>query len=245
MKEPTRLNWDDRLEEADREFVAKLNAALYRLSGLRAVEIAVSGPFARSKIAWKLAYYQHALLHRIVALMDGTAVAWNARCALSAMLSVRAFMETVAVMAETKNRVASFLAIEDLAKLDALAQNGIFATRDAEWLAQHPESMATNILSYVEKFDKLATGFKKHYDTLSERCHPNAAGHNFMFTTLDHTDGTVRFADERSPDRNGHLIVAALAPLPLVETMMSVLDDLILKVSDLHHRISPVRKSTD
>ena len=39
--------------------------------GLRAVEINVSGKFLRSKIAWKLATYQHALLHRLVALMNG------------------------------------------------------------------------------------------------------------------------------------------------------------------------------
>ena len=60
----------------------------------------MSGPFARSKIAWKLATYQHVLLHRIVALMDGASVAWNNRCTLSAMLSVRALMETLAVIAE-------------------------------------------------------------------------------------------------------------------------------------------------
>jgi hypothetical protein len=54
---------------------------------LRPVEINVSGKFARSKIAWKLATYQHVLLHRLVANMDGAAVACNNRCTLSAMLS--------------------------------------------------------------------------------------------------------------------------------------------------------------
>jgi hypothetical protein len=73
LKEPTQLEWDDRLTEADKKLVGELNAALDRLSGLRAVEINVSGKFARSKIAWKLATYQHALLHRLVALMDGAA----------------------------------------------------------------------------------------------------------------------------------------------------------------------------
>jgi len=77
MKELNRLIWDDRLTEADKELVARLNSSLDRLNGLRAVEINVSGPFARSKIAWKLATYQHVLLHRIVALMDGAVVAWN------------------------------------------------------------------------------------------------------------------------------------------------------------------------
>jgi len=35
------------------------------------------------------------------------------------------------------------------------------------------------------------------------------------------------------------MILAALAPLPLVEIIMARLDDLILKVSDLHHRLAP------
>ena len=37
-------------------------------------------------------------------------------------------------------------------------------------------------------------------------------GHNFMFSKLDRTDGTVRFCDEREPARNGQMILAALAP---------------------------------
>src|SRR5260370_39878600 len=90
LREPHRLTWDERLTDADKALVAELNASLDRLNCRRAVEINVSGPFARSKIAWKLSVYQHALLHRIVALMDGTAVALNNRCLLSAVLSARA-----------------------------------------------------------------------------------------------------------------------------------------------------------
>jgi hypothetical protein len=55
LKEPTHLEWDDRLAESDKKLVGRLNASLDRLSGLRAVEINVSGKFLRSKIAWKLA----------------------------------------------------------------------------------------------------------------------------------------------------------------------------------------------
>jgi hypothetical protein len=63
LKEPAYLVWDDRLTEADKNLVGDLNASLTRLSGLRAVEINVSGKFLRSKIAWKLATYQHVRAH--------------------------------------------------------------------------------------------------------------------------------------------------------------------------------------
>jgi hypothetical protein len=240
LKKPNHIQWDDRLTEADKEFVNELNASLDRLNELRALEINVAGHFARSKVAWKLASYQHALLHRIVALMDGTAVAWNNRCTLSAMLSARAFMETLAVMAELESRVAGFYAAEDLGGLDALAQRGTFASRDEEWIKEFPETKAINALTYVQQFDKVAEGFLGHYDRLSERCHPNSLGHNFMFSMLDRSDGSILYCDEREPARNGHMIVAALAPLPLVESMSARLDELIEKVAELQHRIAPV-----
>ena len=240
LKEPTNLVWGDLLTEADNKLVDDLNASFGRLNCLRAIEINVSGKFARSKIAWKLATYQHVLLHRVVALMDGAAVAWNNRCTLSAILSARALMETFAVMAEFERRVEQLLEEEDLEGLDAVAQNGIFASRDEEWIRENPETQAIRVLTYINKFDKRAQGFRRHYDILSERCHPNSLGHNFMFSKLDRNDGTVLFCDEREPERNAQMILAALAPLPLVESISARLDELNDKVSDLQYRIASV-----
>jgi len=240
LRPPNVLATDERLGQADKEFVAELNASLLHLDGLRAVEINPTGPFGRSKIAWKLVTYQHALLHRIVALVDGVSVAWNARSTLGAILSARAFMETFAVLAEFEVRVGKLLNAEDLGGLDALAQNGIFASRDPDWIEEFPESKAVNAQTYVDKFDKRAPGFRGHYDILSERCHPNSLGHNFMFSKLDRSDGSVTFFEEREPERNAEMVLAGLATLPLVQTIMVRLDDLILKVSDFHHRVSPV-----
>lgn len=240
LKEPAHFEWDNSLTDEDKSFVDELNASLDRLNCLRAVEINVSGKFLRSKIAWKLATYQHALLHRLVALMDGAAVAWNNRCTLSCVLSARALMETFAVMVEFERQVMLHLKEEDLSGLDALAQNGIFASRDPDWINDNPGTQAISVLTYIDKFDKRAKGFRGHYDMLSERCHPNSLGHNFMFSKLDRTDGTVRYCDEREPARNSEMILAALAPLPLVEPISARLDELIEEVSDLQHRVAPV-----
>lgn len=240
FKEPTHLVRDDGLTETDKKLIHDLNVSLDRLSGMRALEINVSGKFLRSKIAWKLAIYQHALLHRLVALVDGLAVAWNNHCTLSAMLSARALMETFAVMAEFEQQVERLLKAQDLGELDAVAQNGIFASRDPQWIKETPGSQAVTVLKYIDKFDKRAKGFRALYDMLSERCHPNSLGHNFMFSTLDTRDGTVRFCDEREPGQDGQMILAALAPLPLVESTSARVDELIEKVSDLHHSVAPI-----
>jgi hypothetical protein len=215
LREPAFFVWDDqRLAESDKELIEKINASVSRLCGLRAVQIIVSGPFARSKIAWKLAVYQHVLLHRMVALMDGTAVAWNSRCTLSAILSARAVMETFAILTDLEQRVGTFLQDGNLSELDSLAQKGIFASRDQEWIKQAPDTAATSVLTYIDKLDKKVPGYRAHYDSLSERCHPNSLGHNFMFSNLDRSDGTVRFCDEREPHRNSQMIFAALASVP-------------------------------
>ena len=90
------------------------------------------------------------------------------------------------------------------------------------------QTQAVSVLTCINKFDKRAEGFRGHYDMLSERCHPNSLGHNFMFSELDRSDGTVRFCDEREPARNGQIDqLAALGPLPLVESIMKRLDELI------------------
>jgi hypothetical protein len=239
LKEPAHFTWDNRLPEVDRARVDELNASVERLSVCVRSKSTSPGNFERSKIAWNLATYQHVLLHRLVALFDGVAVAWNSRCTLSAILSARALMETFAVMTELERRVTLLLKEENLGALPALAQNGIGASRDKDWIKEAPEMVASNVLAYIDRLDKRVPGFRGHYDRLSERCHPNALGHTFMFSKLDRTDGTVRFCDEREPERNGQMILAALAPNPLVEPLLARLDELIEKVSDLHHRLAP------
>jgi hypothetical protein len=240
LRPPVTMVWDDRIHETDKARLDEISASLVRLDGMRAVEINVEGAFLRSKIAWKLVTYQHALLHRIIALMDGVAVAWNARSTLAAILAARAFMETFAVMDALEKRVVDLLGREDLGGLDDLAGNGIFANRDEPWLAEFPETKAVNAVTFIDRFNKRVEGFRAHYDRLSERCHPNSAGHNFMFSKLDTKTGSVTYFEEREPANNGDLIIGAILLLPLVESMMPRLDALILKVSDLQHRVSPV-----
>jgi hypothetical protein len=121
LRIPHSIVWDDRLPPEDGKHVEDINGSLFRLNELRALEIVVSGPFAQSKIAWKLAVYQHVLLHRIVALVDGVAVAWNSRSSLAAMLSARAFMETVAVFFSFQQQAGKHLERKDLSELDMLA----------------------------------------------------------------------------------------------------------------------------
>ncbi|MGJ5206371.1 hypothetical protein [Bradyrhizobium sp. HKCCYLR20261] len=242
LKAPTELQWDDRLSANEREAVEEWNACIARLNEARAVEINIAGPFLRSRIAWKLATYQHALLHRVVALADGVAVNWNGRSVLGAMLCARALMETIAVFSFVERSAAALYEREDLGGLDAIGQNGTFATRDEALLKEFPESKATNILTYVKRFDEeVLPGFGEHYDRLSERCHPNTSGHYFMFATLNRNEGRINYSDDAAPQRSSGLILAALAVTPFVESLHPRMSDLVMKIADLQHRVAPLK----
>lgn len=224
--------------------VKGINEAASKLDGLRAIEIVVSDSFARSKIAWKLGTYQHVLLHRICSLFDGAALAWNARSTLSAFLSARALMETCALYVAYGDSVDKFLRKEDLESLNKLAQFGLFSSRDSNWLKLAPDYQAINALTYIDKLDKLAPGLRRHYDSLSERCHPNMMGHLYMFSELDRSDGTVRFLDERDPEANQLLFLGGVMVVSLAANKTETLTAHIFDVAELQHRIQPVSAGT-
>ncbi|MET4208285.1 aspartyl/glutamyl-tRNA(Asn/Gln) amidotransferase B subunit [Bradyrhizobium sp. LA2.1] len=240
LKVPTSMNWDDRLETADKESVAEFNACAERLAKLRVREVRHSGQL-RSRAAWNLAALQQGLLYRIVALTDGIALAWNGRSIVSAFLASRALLETVSVLAELEKLTGPLLAEKDINGLDELAKKGVFAIRDSEVLEQAPEVKAKNVLTCLKNFDKQHPGAEKLYLDLSERCHPNALGHTYLFGRLDLPKETYHFSDERDPDKNGLFILAALGFLPAVEQIMSNLSLSISKISDMHETVE--RKS--
>jgi len=240
LKVPTCMNWDDRLDVADKESVENFNASVERLAKLRTKEVRHSGAL-RSRAAWNLVALQQGLLYRIVALADGVAMAWNSRGALSVYLSSRALLETIAVLGDLEKQVGSLLAKRDVDGLDALAKVAVFAIRDGEVLDQAPEVKAKNILTHLTNFDKQNPGAEKYYFDLSERCHPNALGHTYMFAQLDLATETYRFSNERDPYNNCLMMLPALNFLSLAEQTMSSLSTSISKISDVHE--GTLRKS--
>ncbi len=61
-----------------------------------------------------------------------------------------------------------------------------------------------------------------------------------MFSNLDRSTGSISYVDENKPGQNAHTIIAAIILLPLVEPMHERMHELMMKVSDLQHLLSPV-----
>lgn len=229
------------LAPKDDQALKDINAALARLSARRKEEIWVTGPLARSKLAWKITGYQQALLYRIVMLAMGAAETWNSGNLLTTILAGRALVETVAVLHNFTQKIAELLRKEDLPGIDALVMKGTFASRDGQWLEAYPETQAVNVVTLIDRLDRRGLkGIRNHYDMLSERCHPNSMGHHQLFASTDKSDGTVRFSVEKRGSGERQSVIASALLLPFVEQMMDELDQAILSTADLQHRLDPV-----
>jgi hypothetical protein len=106
---------------------------------------------------------------------------------------VRALLETFAVFDEFVRELLSCLAREDLGAMDDLVMNRTFATKDNDLLHDHPNLVATNALTFINKMGKhYGLPIRANYDSLSERCHPNSAGHHQMYSTTEKPSAALK-----------------------------------------------------
>jgi hypothetical protein len=227
------------LNDEDTELVETINSTLARLKDRRLKELTVSGPFLKSKLAWKVAGYQQAVLYRVVMLARGCALNWNANNTLCSILAARALMETVALLLDFENQLGRLRNSSDFGGMDDLVNNWTFATRDAGWISQAPETEATNVLTFIDKLERLLPDARRYYDMLSEWCHPNWLGHYMFFATLDTETGTVTFSDEKHRQEKLDLILGAAILIVVVEDCMVRLDKAIPELAELHSNAYP------
>ncbi|CDZ60343.1 Hypothetical protein NGAL_HAMBI2605_09610 [Neorhizobium galegae bv. orientalis] len=243
LKDPTPLIWDDRLNEADKIVVLEVNEALERLGYSRAIEINPTGPFGKSKLAWKLARYSQALQHRVVGLADAVAICWNGKNVLGSFLAARAIIETAAVVHMLTVTTRNLLTAGDLNTLNDFLDNATFATRDEILIASNPSVKARGILSAIDRLDRALPGVRGHYDRMSERCHPNASGHTWMFSRLDTAAGTTTFHDEVNIGSNSASIVAGYLLCGIAEKDFEAITELTSELAELQSRLHPIKNA--
>jgi hypothetical protein len=221
------------------------NATLGRLRERRLTEIAISGPFLKSKLAWKIATYQQPVLYRVVMLASGCAANWNGRNLLCAYLAARALFETVAVFWAFEVDLQKLIEKEDLDGIDALITNRTFATRDAELVQSYPATKAIDILTFIDKLEKEGglSRARQHYDSLSERCHPNSFGQHHFFSVRDRTTNVEHYSDLTDLEKHFDFIFADAMLIEFVERHMNRLDAAIIRVAELQHNIAPVPRT--
>jgi hypothetical protein len=186
---------------AERSDAEQFNAVLARLFQRRKPNIAIDGERAKSKLAWKAATYAEAVLYRVVALADGAAQNWNDGNVLCAILAGRALIETIALFLDVEGRLESEVAAESLAAIEKTLTSSIFASRLEDWLKDVGMEKATNVLTVIDKLDKLIPGVRRHCDLLSERAHPNYLGHSAFFSARDKSTFVTAYSLRQSENK--------------------------------------------
>jgi hypothetical protein len=102
------------------------------------------------------------------------------------------------------------IAARDIGALDALLNSRTYATRDKKWIEENSESEAINVLTLIDRMDRrTGSGVRRHYELMSERCHPNYLGHHQMYGTLDVETGTTIFSETKDIERHRDVILGA------------------------------------
>jgi hypothetical protein len=221
--------------------LASINVTLQEVASFRKPTIsALDEPYCRSKIAWKVASYSNGILYRFVALASGVAQSINSRNVLSAILNARSLVETSAVYWSFGERIEQLIGAKDFPGLDSLAMNYLFGTRDEETLATNPELKAAQVLTAIDKIDKaFIPHFRSHYDRLSERCHPNAAGHREIFSKLHHDSHLVEFIEAPDPETLIIPIKCALGTAIIAKMTADKVSLIVSAIADAHHQAHP------
>jgi hypothetical protein len=212
------------------------NSVVRRLEKRRAARVGVEGPFAKSKIAWKAAVLQQALLFRVIELGNACSEMWNLKNVLGSVLAARALLETIAVTLDFEVELQKHYKANDFEALDKLITSHTFATREPHLIAEIPEVAAKNVLTYIDRLSARAKlPLREHYDDLSEWCHPNSYGHYFTFGSLDRNTGIVTFSRLKlhGKDMLNHILTVYLL-VGMVEEAMDRLDALILNIAEAH-----------
>jgi hypothetical protein len=227
----------------DVDSIKGVNLVLKRLAQRRVDRIEVSGNLLNSKLAWKIATYRQSMLYRTVALTSGCALCWNAGNSLCSMLTARALIETIALLIDFESRLHGLLDREDLAGIDQLIMRLSFSTRDQDWLAEHPDCEAVSVLTLVDKLSKLTDidGLRRIYDMLSERCHPNSAGHQFFFGTLDTRTGTTTYSKKKEHKEKLNLVLLSASLIALAETAIDNLDTAVARTAEVQHQLDGLK----
>ncbi len=124
-----------------------------------------------STVPFKIISIRDALLHRLVNLGDEAVMLHGHQSLIPFLLTVRACLETAALIFSLNRYIESALNSDSLDQLTGQLQRTALGSRDAT-----TEFGSVNILGAIDKLEKSYPGIRKHYKNLSEYCHPNFEG---------------------------------------------------------------------
>jgi len=154
------------------------------------------------------------MLHRILALVDGSASAWNQRNGLAAAILARAVLESVAVWVKITKDLEGHISHGAFDSYDRLLAQIYFGAR-TEWSpgstkGNKPALQPMHVNDGLKALEKEHPGVARIYDELCEVAHPN--GESFFAISDWHDVDSVSLDPAAS---NGELFGKLLAAIRL------------------------------
>jgi DNA-binding XRE family transcriptional regulator len=155
----------------------KLKSAKERAVKLTALQpkSVQAAAFGKWKPPFKVAMIQGLLLCRTIDLANASISFFEQKRVVPALILTRSIVETFSVLFALHDRIERFLENEpkDLEALDEFLMCSLVGSK----MKPFPDTpAAVNVLNHIDRFEKMAPGFRYHYDALSEYAHPNWAG---------------------------------------------------------------------
>ncbi|CAH2600559.1 conserved protein of unknown function [Rhodovastum atsumiense] len=219
---------------ADWPAIQELNAVFARLQARRKPTLPREGDLLKSKAAWKLAVFEQAILHRILALVSGTTALWDARNPLGAALCARSLLESGAIVLEIERQIRRLLGRGDLAGIDACLTERGFASNPDGWIEQARKARGPDLLKMIDEAEKVSPGARFYYDRLCEIAAPEATGQHAVFGSLDKNGTSATFSEDESLEPSTFLLILGAAKIvAAVETAVTGLDEIAQKTVEL------------
>ena len=181
-------------------------------------------------------------VRRALALVDGGLDASKEKNTLITYFCARALYESSALIWHILETLMPFLEADDFKGAGELLKKSLLPSRVYSEKGTISEPFkATNILTYIDRIDKVKPGFRDQYDDLSEIVHPNYPGLMELFSTVG--EGNVTHFHDGEPWKQMslnflihgayHFTMAAPGVITVYEKCLALLEKQITAYSQL------------
>lgn len=143
---------------------------------LRKVRIKPASNSLVNKPIFELEYFKESVLYRFIDLAEATYILLDVGNYLGAITTVRSLQETSSVMWYINELCQYAIANKELTHFTKRMHSLIVGWKNDDEFPNPP-----NVLTLIDKVDKTISGYRKHYDILSEYAHPNWHGTMGLF----------------------------------------------------------------
>jgi hypothetical protein len=192
--------------------------------------IELSSNCLTNKPIFELEYFSESVFYRFIELAEATFILLEAQNYLGSVVTVRSLQETSAVIWYLNEKCLYAVENNDLTHFSEQMKRLMLG-----WKHDNEFPEAINVLNLIDKVDNKISGYRKHYDLLSEYVHPNWHGTMGLFAKTGGKEPKVEFG-RYIRGKNvlvKHIEAALITSIDVVMFIQDGYEDTVKKLADL------------